>query len=244
MGVKVVITGLDELKRNLGSAGKQVAFAASKALNTTAFAVQKELKDEMQRVFQGGATPYALRAFKVEKATKAKLESSVGLRTDAPAAGTPYDQAFAHLMTSGVRRWKRLEGYLLGAGFMPEGMMAVPGKDCPLDARGNIPRTFLREIIADMSVIGPRPQGKGKGARQRPVAYFSAMPGNHAGLPPGIYRRKRTADGIETSILILFLRPMSWRRFIDLEEIAIKTVAKTFHPEFQAALAAALATAK
>lgn len=107
MDVQVVITGLDDIQRNLGSAGKQVAFAASRALNTTAFAVNGRIKDELQRRVQGGATPYTLRAFRVEKSTKQNLTALVALRTDRPGGeaggGTPYDQALAHLFTGGVR---------------------------------------------------------------------------------------------------------------------------------------------
>lgn len=252
MGVQVVITGLDELKRNLGSAGKQVAFAASRALNTTAFAVNGQIKEELQRRVQGGATPYTLRAFKVDKATKQSLSATVALRTDGPGGGagggTPYDQALAHLFTGGVRRWKRVEGYLRSIGVLPAGLMAVPGKFCPLDARGNIPRAVFRAITADLAQAGPSRQTRA-GARRAArgaaaTAHFVAQPGNPSKLHPGIYRRVLTTDGWQLQPIIMFVAPGTWDRMVDLEKLAGDVVTKTFGPAFDKELAAALATAK
>ena len=90
MQVNIQITGLDAVKAQLGNAGKQVNYAASRALNTTAYAINSKLKDEMSSTFKGGATAFSLRAFSVTKSEKSTLTAAVGLRTDAPAGGTAY----------------------------------------------------------------------------------------------------------------------------------------------------------
>ena len=103
MQININITGLDAVKRQLGSMAKQATFAASKALNTTAFAINAELKQEMKSVFQGGATAYSLRAFKVDKASKVNLTATVSLRTDTAGASLAYSKAIGHMFTGGKR---------------------------------------------------------------------------------------------------------------------------------------------
>ena len=88
MKLDIQITGLDEVRAQLGGAAKQVNYAASRALTSTAYAVNDRLKQEMSRTFQGGATAYTLRAFKVTKAERQRLVSEVTLRTDTPDGGT------------------------------------------------------------------------------------------------------------------------------------------------------------
>ena len=83
--IDIQITGLEDVKKMLGSLGKQADFAASRALNTTAFKINAEVKTEMNRAFAGGATPYTLRAMKVEKSDSmaSGRESSARIRSKA-----------------------------------------------------------------------------------------------------------------------------------------------------------------
>ena len=247
MRIDIKIDGLDQVKRQLGSLARQADFAASKALNTTAFAINTRIKDDMQRVFQGGATPYTLRAFQVDKASKQQLQASVRLRTDAPAGGTPYDKALRHLFTSGTRDWKKLEGLLRGRGLMPAGLMAVPGKDCPLDGRGNIRRPALREMLGSLTSARPgmrvyRRTGAGKA--QKAVGYFVVLPNARSHLRPGIYKRIETGSSSALSPMVMFVQPGHWRQFVDLKRIGQDVVGSTFEREFQQALASAIRTAR
>ena len=239
-------------KRAMEVAEKQARFAASKAMTTTAFKARDEIYDQLKRRVQGGATPYALRSFNVEKATKQNLVATVALRTDSPGGGagggTPYDQALGHLFTGGVRRWKRVEGYLQAMGVLPAGLMAVPGKFCPLDARGNIPRAAFRAITADLTQAGPSRRTR-TGARSvartgKATAHFVAQPGNPSKLHEGIYRRVMASDGWKLQPVILFVRPGTWDRMIDLHQLAGDVVGKTFGPEFAKEFANAMATAR
>ncbi len=248
MQVSVNITGLDAVRAQLGNAGKQAAFAASKALNTTAFEINKRLKADMQATFQGGATAYTLRAFKVDKSTKANLTASVMLRTDAPEGGAPYAKALGHLFTGGTRQFKSLEGYLRGKKLMPTGLMAVPGPGIKLDARGNIPKRVLAEMLGVVSA----PQTNlrvyrrtGAGKAQKAVGYFVALPGSRAStLAPGIYKRIETGRTSKVVPMVLYVRPGTWRQFISLETLGNQVAASTFLPLFNSELRAAMATAK
>lgn len=248
MKIDIKIQGLEQVKRQLGNMARQADFAASKALNTTAFATNASVNASMQSTFGGGATPYTMRAFKVDKASKINLQAAVMLRTDAPGNGTAYDKALSHLFQGGTRDWKRLEGLLRGRGLMPTGLMAVPGKDCPLDGRGNIKRSALREMLGSLASWRPgsmrtyRKTGGGK--ELKAVGYFVIMPRASSRLKPGIYKRVETGDSSGISPMVMYVRPGTWNRFIDLPAIGQDAVSKTFQPEFDRELKEALRTAR
>lgn len=243
----ITITGLDAVRQRLGALARQADFAASKALNTTAFAINARIKTEMQTVFQGGATPYTLRAFQVARASKQQLEASVLLRTDTPAGGTAYSKALHHLFTGGRRGFKRLEGHLRARGLMPAGLMLVPARDCPLDARGNIRRPALRDMLAGLASSRPgarvyRRTGRGKAAKA--IGYFVVLPGTRHHLRPGIYKRIATRGSSTATPMVLYVRPGTWRQFINLATLGQQVATETFQPEFDRALDAALRTAR
>lgn len=248
MQLTVNITGLDEIRAQLGSAGRQVNFAASRALNTTAFEVNKRLKADMQATFKGGATAYTQRAFRVDRSSKSNLTASVMLRTDAPEGGTPYSKALGHLFTGGTRDWKKLEGYLRGRKLMPSGLMVVPGPGITLDGRGNIPKRVLSEMLGVVSA----PQTNlrvyrrtGAGKAQKAVGYFVALPGSRASkLQPGIYKRIETGSSSKVVPMVLYVRPGNWRKFIDLQAIGNEVVGKTFAVNFTKEFEAAMRSAK
>ena len=245
--IDIQITGLEDVKKMLGTLGKQADFAASRALNTTAFKINTDVKTEMNRVFAGGATPYTLRAMKVEKSTKQTLTTSVKLRTDGPSGGTPYEQALRHLFTGGGREWKKLEGYLRKRGLMPAGQMAVPGHGATMDKRGNMSRVELREMLGSLSSSKPgmrtyRRSGGGK--QTKAIGYFVILPGVRSHLKPGIYKRIETGKSSAVVPMVMFVRPGTYRQFIDLQRIGAQAVQATFAPEFYKELRYALETAK
>lgn len=249
MQISIDVSGLDAVRKAMQQSVKQATFAASKALNATAFDINKRIKTEMQGTFKGGATAYAQRAFKVETANKAKLEARVMLRTDAPTGGTSYDRALAHLFTGGTRDWKKVEGYLKGRKLMPQGQMLVPGPGVQLDGRGNIPRRVLTEMLGVLSTpqTNLRVYRKtGAGKAQKAVGYFVAMPGARAAskLHPGIYKRTETGSSSAVTPMVLYVRPGNWRKFIDLKAIGDDEVGRGFEVHFRREFEAAMASAK
>jgi len=247
MQININITGLDDIKRQLGSMAKQVNFAASKALNTTAFAINGELKKEMASTFKGGATAYSLRAFKVDKADKASLTASVSLRTDNNGAALPYSKALGHLFTGGRRDYKKLEGWLKARRLLPAGLNVAPGSGMPLDSYGNMRRAALTEMLGVIGTQRPnlrvyRKTGAGKA--QKAVGYFVVLPGDKTKKHPGIYKRIETGSTSGIEPMVLYVDPVNYRKFIDLERLGREVVAKTFQPAFDAELAAAIRSAR
>lgn len=248
MQVTIKIEGLDQVRAQLGGMAKQANYAASKALNTTAYAVNDRLKKDMAGTFKGGATAYTLRAFGVTKATKATLTAEVALRTDGPGGtGTSYSKALAHLFTGGARKYKKLEGWLRGRGLMPTGLTVAPGAGMPLDNYGNMRRATLTEMLG---VLGSQRANlrvyrkTGAGKAQKAVGYFVVLPGNKRGSHPGIYKRIETGATSAITPMVLYVDPVNYRKFIDIDKLGHEVVAKTFQPAFDAELAKALASAK
>lgn len=261
--ITVKIDGLNATKARLEGMQKQIRYAASRALNSIAFSVNAEIKEEMKRSFKGGPTAFTLRAFRIERATRDNLTARVVLREDSSEGGTTYAKALRHLFSGGTRDWKKVEGALRGCGLVPDGYMIVPGKDCPLDSRGNIKRTqfaemfgVLRSSIRNLRLDYTRARDRGMG-RSKQIGFFVIMPGARSHLYPGIYRRidqssanatmlksKRTQYKSGIQPYIMFVKPGRWRQFIDLQRLGEQVVSKRWQPEFERELTAALASAR
>ena len=247
MKIDIQITGLKEVQAQLGAQAKQAAYAASRALNTSAYAINDRLKTDMASTFKGGATAYTLRAFKVTKADKTNLTATVALRTDAPNGGTQYDKALAHLFTGGQRKYKKLEGWLRARGLLPAGLTVAPGAGMPLDGYGNMRRNALTEMLG---VIGTQRTNlrvyrrTGRGKAQKAVGYFVALPGDKTRKQPGIYKRIETGSSSAVTPMLLYVDPKTYRKFVDLDKIGREVVTKTFQSAFDAELTRALANAK
>ena len=247
MQINLQITGLDAARAQLGALAKQANYAASRALNTTAYAVNDRLKKDMAATFKGGATPYTLRAFSVKKADKTTLTATIALRADKPAGGTDYTQALAHLFTGGRRKYKNLEGWLRARRLLPAGLTVAPGSGMPLDRYGNMRSTALTELLG---VLGTQHRNlrvyrrTGAGKAQKAVGFFVVLPGDKTRKHPGIYKRIETGATSAIAPMILYVDPVNYRKFIDLEKLGTEVLAKTFQPAFDAELAKALANAK
>ena len=240
------ITGIDAVRTQLAAAGKQATFAARQALNNAAFAINKQIKADMQGAFQGGATPYTLRAFNVTKASKDNLVATVMLRTDAQG-GTPHSQTMAHLFTGGSRQWKKFEGLIRASGAMPAGSIAVPGAGIRLDARGNMSRAQIKELLGALRTGMQTVRRKGK--QQQATGYF-VLPQRTGKLMPGIYKRTTTGGWVGggksssgITPMLVFVPMGTWRKYIDMDAIAQNQL-QGFVADFNTQLRQALATAK
>ena len=247
MQASIQITGLKEVQALLGAQAKQAAYAASRALTTTAYAINDRLKKDMASTFKGGATAYTLRAFSVTKADKATLTATVALRTDTQGAALAYNKALGHLFTGGPRKYKKLEGWLRGRRLLPAGLTIAPGAGMPVDSYGNMRRAALTEMLG---VIGAQLTNlqvyrrTGAGKAQKAVGYFVILPGSKGGHHPGIYKRMQTGTSSAITPMVLYVNPANYRKFIDLDKLGREVVAQKFQPAFDAELARALANAK
>jgi hypothetical protein len=245
--ITVKLEGMAALQARLTGLQRQIPFAASKALNNVAFKVNAEVKDEMKRTFKGGATAFALQSFRVEKASKQSLLATIGLRKDGR-----YEKAFSHLFTGGTRQWKKLEGFMRSSGMLPSGYMVVPGEQCPLDARGNLKRQQLSEMlgvlkssIRNLRIDYTRARDYNQNKNAKLIGFFVIPPGAKSHLHPGIYRRiEQGSYRSHVQPYIMFVKPGKWRRFIDLKAIGEKVVSQHWQTEFDRELSKAMRSSR
>ena len=243
MKISVRVSGLDTLRAQLAGYGDQIPFAAARALTMTAQQAHESLRAALRRDVQGGPTPYTLRAFRVVAARKTDLAARLELRTDGPGGGTPYSTAVGHLLTGGRRKHKLLEDRLRSKGILPPGLMIIPGRAIPLDARGNIRRAALAEMLgvvfSSIRNLGVhRKAGKSKGEKR--IGYFVVPTGKR--LHAGIWQRIDSAAGSAIQPWLMFVRPGSYRRRFEMDRVAQKTVDERCAQNFRVALAAAAAS--
>lgn len=235
----IKVEGLDGLKRTLDDIGsKQVPFAAAKAITKTAKLVENKLQSSMSGAFKS-ASPYVKRSTFSTSATKSNLSATVGLKDQKPSGGTAPSVLLKEHFTGGLRGNKPFEKAIATLGGMPSGYRAIPGSGMTLDGYGNPNRKDIGEMLGSLRT---RMQvAKGRGKKVALVGYFIVPVGAQSHLPAGIYRRP--ARGVLQTMFV-FVRQASYRKVIDFNRTAQDVVAREFQPQFDAAFAEAMRTAR
>lgn len=232
---------IDAVKRDLGQeVNKQVRFAAAVALTEVAKETQKDLQVTMRQVFDR-PTPWVMRGTFIRAATRARLESSVGIKdqTASKALRTVADVLEPHF-AGGSRLRKRSEQIFTRRGLISDTEYLVPGEGARLDAYGNIGRGQLQQILSQLSLTVD--QNKTKSARsKRSVARAGRFFWSYGDrFPRGVWQGTR--EGIKP-ILIVVRKP-NYRRRISLDALALKNIAEHFERKFASSFAMARATAR
>ncbi len=234
--------------------GSQVPLIVAKALTFTIQQAQRDIKAEMPRVFEGGATPYTLNATRIEPATPANLVARVAVKDRTSNNGTLPEDYLLPQVDGGRRKEKRFERNMRYAGALGPGQRAVLGRSVPanlLTPQGNLKRGEIQRILTATRTAFDPAQRKTRSARSRKNArnapYFvggldrvSMVGGELAvkkgAMAPGVYRRE--AGGGITPILVFVRKPPSYRPRLDFEGIARRTAERDFARTFQRLLAA------
>lgn len=225
--ISVRIEGLSALKAEVSGMGKQINFAASRALNAVGKKGAEAMPAEMERTLDN-PTPFTKRGFRVLKyASKTSLSVTVGFMT----AQEKYMQ-FA--TDGGVRQ-------------PGPGGLKLPGA-IKLNSFGNIPKGIIGQLIAVANK--ERKLGKVKARRvavSNKVDLFYGDPIDHGGkpMPRGIY--KRVIAGAESRLIPLVVFPVTPAKYkprLD-PRAKIEAVVKAEWPSmFDSALADAVRTAR
>lgn len=269
--LNVKVEGLKALQAQLSGQQKQIAYAASRALNNVAKKVVAGERQALGSIFKG-PTPRTLNAVKVFSGAKRdRLEAVIGIddgggsyrQQNYSARGkkgtvTPAKYLLAQIV-GGERAPKRFEKALQAVGAMSPGDYAVFAKRSEaLDAYGNISGAKLNQIITyfrktkvdgyggKMSSARKAKMMKGelKGMKWG-MAYFRGGAGT--GLPDGIWERHYPNGTAERSFvrpILIYVRAPAYRSLFKFSEIADRVVAKEWRPEFDLELANALRTAR
>lgn len=220
-----VIAKLQDLKV------RKLPEAQRRAADRTGRYVYAALRSEMTEVFDR-PTPWALGGLRYKSPSTSAPVVSIWLE-ESPGKGIPAAKFLSAEITGGPRKPKRFELALQAKGLMPTGTYAVPGRQAPLDAYGNVPGSFIVRMLSDLQAFGEQGyranrRGKRRGARKS--NYFFVPPkGSH--LRPGIYWHM--PGGLQGTVFIFVSRAAYSSRydFYGVGQRAYQRVAARFMTE-------------
>jgi len=221
--ISVDVSGFNVIKAMLDGMGKQIAFAASKALNATGKAVAEAMPEEIERALDR-PVPFTKRGVRVLKyANKVKLETTVGFM----AAQAKYME----YQVSGGTRNPGPAGLKLPSAIK-------------LNEFGNIPKGIIKQLVA----VARKESGLKKAASRRvkvsaKVDLFYGDPTDNKGkvLPRGIYK---IANGALIPLVVFPQKLAQYRARFDFGGKAEAIVNREWPRQMDAALADALRTAR
>ena len=157
---------------------KQLPFAISQALNSTAFDARTALGGATRQYFDR-PNKFTQSAFLYSKSTKRNLEATVYANDQ---QGRDRARYLRFGIAGGARPQKGFERKFLaevvGTRTIPAGAQLQPTSLVKRDASGGVSLATIKRIQKGLS-------GKARGG------FFIGQPRNNPGLPPGIYRRSR-----------------------------------------------------
>ena len=260
MKIDIKFEGLKELQSMMTDLEKrQFPYATAKALTKTAQKVKEEQIKVMQRTIDR-PTPYTLNSLYVKSATKNNLTSMVYFKEGFFGAGVPAANFIQPHVDGGKRNLKRFESALRRIGVLPIGMFIAPGEACQLDAYGNIPGSFIIQIMSYFRAFGEqgyranitdkRKKSLKRGSkRSLGFEYFVSKGkgewyGRQQHLPPGIYKRVDFAAGSAIKPIMMFVKEPVYRKRFPFFETAQKVIDNNLKPNFDEAMEEAIRTAK
>ncbi|MBJ3775861.1 hypothetical protein [Acuticoccus mangrovi] len=210
---------------------KQLPFITSVALNKAAFEGRADLRAEMERVFDR-PRPYTLNSTYVDKATKARLEAAVFFKD--MGRGVPAGKYLRAQVWGGERRNKRFEGALRARGILGSGEFAVPARDYPRDANGDIRSSVVTKILSQLGAFTEVGYVANATARSRKRnakrSTFFASRAPH--MAPGIYERTGPRS---INAVFIFVEGATYRPRLEMERVLQESADRTFGPAFEAA---------
>ncbi|HYC00365.1 MAG TPA: hypothetical protein VEC57_14605 [Candidatus Limnocylindrales bacterium] len=236
MRMTVSVTGLKEAQEKMRGkfSARAVASVAAATLNRTVADLAKgwgeQLKTRLDR-----PTSATRNAPRFKRAQVNDLTAEVYIRDQ--GGGTPPAVWLAPEEFGGARRLKKFEQALQNQGALPPGHYVVPGPAAKLDAFGNVARSQIVQVIAQLGaklspgyqrVISPSAAKRAARATSLGRAYF-AMPPSVKGLPGGIYERRQK----KPVAVFYFVRSVSYRPRTELLGYAKRHAAASFARGFE-----------
>jgi hypothetical protein len=246
-----VRSDLKDVERMLQGLKKdQIPFATAYALTQTAKAAQANIEYDIKRVFKA-PTPYTKKAVRTVTASKTRLSATVKLK-DESFKGNPAVRYLIYQITGGPRGHKGFEKLLHRAGVMPSGWFAVPTRNAPLDAYGNVPGSVITRILSQLQasrdeLTRETPTSRARNLRKkaRVSRYFVALPGRArtAHLAPGIW--ERVSFGFGSSVRPVFIFTASaptYSKRLPFYETIDRTIEQELARQFERGFRVAQAT--
>ncbi len=243
---------------------EQLPYALKTAINNVAFEVMRAEKAAMLAAFDR-PTPWLVRQVAVKPATKQDLTAVIGTPEGirdihgrnvgfGRSSSGVFERVLEPHIEGGVRLPKASEIRLRAAGVLPAGWFAIPGKDAPLNAYGNLSGDWWMMLLSWLNAGQWSRQGaiqnqaekvtnrKNKLQRQG-ATMFAVIPNRGSGMKPGVYIRKAGKGGALKRVL-LFVPSVNYRRRLDWFGVFDRTVRATLPDAAASAVRRALETAR
>lgn len=253
--ITVKMEGIQKTLARIAGMGKQVRYAASRALNSAAFAAMREGRKQIEGALDK-PTRWTLTSWYVrKKADKNNLVAAVGWSdylSNKQFRGADY--YLAHHFGGGQRKNKRFEERLQRAGLMPAGMQCAIGKAAQemgmVDGNGNIKGAVMVAILSNLGALGGDVNQNAKGRNKRASkgaarqVYWAGKPGKNT--PNGIWAldEKFSKGRGRLRPVLIYVKPGNYRKRLDLQRISDAVVVRTFNAEFAKEYANAMRTAR
>jgi hypothetical protein len=238
----IAVKGLDQLRATLTEfSDRRFAAAIATAMSRTAVQVRDKMRQEMVRTLDR-PTPYTLNSLYTVPATADKLEAKVRFKDDrASSGGTPAAYFVAPNIYGGRRRQKTFEVFMRKAGMLPDGYLVVPGPGATLDNYGNMNRSQLSQILAQLAkdgMAGPRGSKDAKrmsaATRKAGGRYFVIPPGGKAAA--GVYQRGYYEAGGGVTPVLFFVKSANYRKRFAFFEQGTAAAAAAINSEIERAV--------
>lgn len=255
-----VRSNVKEISKKLSAlAEKQLAFAASRAINDTVQDCRKTVPAEMKKVFRNPVAR-TLNSLRYKNSDKKSMEAKVWIE-DFGGKGIAPAKYLGPEILGGNRSQKRFERALQKRGLMQSGMFAMPAAAAPRDADGNVPGSFYVTILSYLGAFGeqgyranmtdkPRKKIAGVVRTERGfksisgAVYFVAKgSGKTAHLHPGIYKKSGT-HGAKVEPIFYFVNSATYEARFNFKGVVEKTVKQNFDGHLKTRLAEAIASAR
>ncbi len=211
---------LPKMQRWTAAMTKQLPFATSQALNSTAFDARKAINGATRQYFDR-PTPFIQNAYRVQRSTKRNLVAIVFPE----AKREPY---LRRNVTGGQRGTKPFEAKYLSEASrsVSKGSKLIPAA-IRRNAQGNVSLAALRRISGQVGTNG-----------RNSVFIGTPRGGNR---PPGVYQRSTKGRLVP---LFVAVPSATYRPIFPVREIGTKVAERRFGRYLRSSLERALATAR
>ena len=247
---------------------RHIPYATMLALNATAKDVQAAVYDQFRKSFDR-PTPIVMKSLRIKYAKKTDLTAMVFMKDKGLGGKNANSMAeiLGHHVSGGARIHKKIEFVLRQWNFISAGEYVVPGAAAKMDKYGNMSRGQIVQILSQLGVknagYDSNPTGSKRSKRNVAKAgsiFWSRGPegkrtplvdkatgikygytgGNASRLAKGAWIR----NGRSVHPILLVVKSTSYRKLIDMRQIAQPIIDKQFRIHFASAIDQALATAR
>ena len=242
MKINVEVTGLQELRAKLvdGFSERRLRAAVATGLTRTAGAIAGVWKAEINQEIDR-PTPLTRGAVVVLRADAESLTATVLVKDQLPAGAITPAEYLGVQETGGRRRLRKFEQALQAQGSMPSGMYVVPGKGAKLDGFGNVSRSQIVQVLAQLGakyspgyarVISSSAKKRAAKAVRLGRSYVAILQ-TQGKLVAGVYERKDR----DLVPVFIYKRLVTYRKRLDLIGEGTRTASAELGRQVELAIA-------